>query len=894
MWETLISPSRGSFSLPKMARTFLAAFITACLLTIFSSVAAHAADASWQDDGTILYNGKTYAQQTSPSGVNAAPGSTIYVSRDESQRTASVIVIPPNTDQTKEMGNIEVTNYTIAQDGSLTNAQRPPNGTITLDAKPAPKNKTQCDVAGVGWIVCVVSRFIADGMDNIFGIIAAFLEVKPISSDQNSGLFKAWSVALGIANMMFILAFLAIIYSHLTSYGISNYDIKKMIPKLIVSAVLVNISFYICAVAVDISNILGYSVQQALIDIRKSLPDPVAGSMDSFSWKNITEYVLSGGTIVAGAFAAKAAFLGGTVGGSISGLSFLLLPALVAGALAVLIALLVLAARQALITVLIVVAPLAFVAYLLPNTEKWFEKWRELFMTMLLVFPLFSLLFGGSQLASYIIINNADQLSVVIFAMFIQVAPLAITPFLVKFSGSLLGRLAGMVNNPSKGIVDRTRGWASERAEVQRAKGLEAAAKGRGTMFQRGAFNRELERNNRESWKKRGESHVDAAWHNDRRYRAHHESIGGAELRKASGEAIANRHFEHRKSADRNLRRYVANQRLNDDMIKNMQTATEADWQEMKSKDYTNNPNNQFASVMSANAIARAQATKLNDQAQAYRQGTAEAMHKIEYANAVNRSSSLAKLAGGIDVDGGADSARAAAVMTLKKSRDESTAEGRALYEHYNLSSGQRQDLARGLAVTGVADDGTTRTFTPQDSKYVVRAAVEQQVTYGTLEERQELILKSGGSLNGPKGVLYEHRELIADSMVKGNIGQIANNLGGNSIDDVRAGRMDGTEKLLMNTLESIAKGKMSAQQLLNQDKVTVETYVEAVRRFKEGSIHINGQLSSDLHNELDRLYDNTRRALTDERINAGLGERKNALEELVRMGDSSTPPSGP
>ncbi len=32
-------------------------------------------------------------------------------------------------------------------------------------------------------------------------------------------------------------------------------------------------------------------------------------------------------------------------------------------------------------------------------------------MTMLLVFPLFSLIIGGAQLASFIIIQNADQLS---------------------------------------------------------------------------------------------------------------------------------------------------------------------------------------------------------------------------------------------------------------------------------------------------------------------------------------------------------------------------------------------------------------------------------------------------------------------------------------------------
>lgn len=50
--------------------------------------------------------------------------------------------------------------------------------------------------------------------------------------------------------------------------------------------------------------------------------------------------------------------------------------------------------------------------------------------------------------------------------MFIQVAPLIITPFLIKFSGSLLGRIAGMVNNPAKGLGDRAKNWSKSQADM--------------------------------------------------------------------------------------------------------------------------------------------------------------------------------------------------------------------------------------------------------------------------------------------------------------------------------------------------------------------------------------------------------------------------------------------
>ena len=888
MWETYLLPARGNFSLRKIVLSLLAVLLSALFMATVNTATTHAADASWQDDGSILYGGKTYrATSPTPTGVNAPQGASVFVAREnETSPEASVLFIEPNTDTTKEMA-VKVAEYTVSNTGEYTNPRPPTPITASLEAKPEAKNKTQCDVAGVGWIICVTSRFIAGGMDNIFKIIASYLEVKPISTDTSSGLFKAWSVALGIANLMFILAFLFIIYAHLTSYGMSNYDIKKMIPKLIVAAILVNISYYICAIAVDISNVLGYSVQQALIDIRTSLPDPT-GSLD-FNWRNVTEFVLSGGTIAAGAFAAKAAFLSGAAGGSISGLAFLLFPILVSGALAVLIALLILAARQALITVLIVVAPLAFVAYLLPNTEKWFEKWRELFMTMLLVFPLFSLLFGGSQLASYIVIQNTDQISIVIFAMFIQVAPLVMTPFLIKFSGSLLGRLAGMVNDPKRGIVDRARGWATDRAEVQRGKGYAAAQKGGGTRFQRSAFRRELDKKNREGWKKTGELAGAAGWAHDSRGHRHHSAHHELDDVQKAGDSLSTAHYEKRRSTDANLRRYVAMQNRNEDIAKNYQIKRDADWQEMKSGDYAENANNQFAPVMSAAAIARVQETSINDQAQGYRKGTAEAMQKIEYAKAVVASNDLAKLAGGIDTQGGADSARASAVNVLKKAKLESTSEGKSLYEYFNLSSGDRQKLAKGIAVTGRSDDGTARTFTAADSEYVRMAAIEQQVTYGTLEERQELILKTGQG-----NELYKYRELVSDAMVKGNIGQMANYMGGKTIDDVRGGRLSGTADLLRAAATSIAKGKLSPEQLLNQDKTSMETIVEAVKQVANGQIHLSDEYAMSLPVELSRLFEGADRAMTDPRINVRLGERANSMRELRNLGLNGTPYTSP
>ena len=66
-------------------------------------------------------------------------------------------------------------------------------------------------------------------------------------------------------------------------------------------------------------------------------------------------------------------------------------------------------ARKALIVILIVISPLAFVAFLLPNTEKFFSKWRSTFVGLLMVFPIVGLLFGGGILAGSIVKAGATD-----------------------------------------------------------------------------------------------------------------------------------------------------------------------------------------------------------------------------------------------------------------------------------------------------------------------------------------------------------------------------------------------------------------------------------------------------------------------------------------------------
>lgn len=476
MWEVLVRTPLGRHSLRKFIVLLATLLVAVFGYTLIQSTSVFAAENATWKDSSIVYNDHTYEGPKNAiegDGTKLENGTTYYEYRDDASQKAYLIYFAPGTDPPNAQ------EATLAEYQILANTPTGPLSKKTIritpqDAADPNGNSLQegelnsCQIDGVGWLVCPLTRHIAKAMDYIYGIISEFLEVKPLETTQQGVLYTAWSMARNIANVLFVIGFLILIYGQLSGGLASNYMIKKLLPRIVIAAILVNISYWVCAIGVDLSNILGYAVQDMFVTARNTLTQT---PMEPITWEHATEYILTGGTatIATGTLGA-AAFV--ATGGSIVAAVYLLLPAIVGVILAALVALIVLAMRQALIVLLIIIAPLAFVAYLLPNTEKWFERWRQTFMTMLLLFPIFSLIFGGSQLAGTAIIQTAKSPAIAILGMVVMVAPLVITPIVIKFSGSLLGRIAGMINNPNKGLIDRTRNMAKPRAEYHRDKKL--------------------------------------------------------------------------------------------------------------------------------------------------------------------------------------------------------------------------------------------------------------------------------------------------------------------------------------------------------------------------------------------------------------------------------------
>ena len=128
------------------------------------------------------------------------------------------------------------------------------------------EEKNSCGIDGIGWLVCPVMSFVALINDAAYSAISGFLDIKPAILNDNgaSGAKQGWEFFRNIANAIFAVIFLWIIFSQISNVGVSNYGIKKILPRLIIGALLVNLSYYICQIFVDLSNILGHTLKDAL------------------------------------------------------------------------------------------------------------------------------------------------------------------------------------------------------------------------------------------------------------------------------------------------------------------------------------------------------------------------------------------------------------------------------------------------------------------------------------------------------------------------------------------------------------------------------------------------------------------------------------------------------
>ena len=810
--------------------------------TFLHSTSVYAADAKW-DGHDLTYSNKKYTRITDNNKVkkfNLPDNSLVYINEDKNKKEVKVIYFPSG-----EISSLSSATYAVYSFTPPDTYNQTDTSTISIDPPSENSTSTSCDVQGIGWFICPVSNWLADGIDFMYSALQEFLKTKPLeTTNQNSGIYLAWVIMRNISNVAFIVAFLVIIYSQLTSVGISNYGVKKMIPRLVIAAVLVNLSFTICAILLDLSNIAGYAFQDAFMGIKNTI-STVGENTSTWTWSEVISTALSNGALAVGAGYAVSLAL-------TTELLPMLVPAAALAGLTLLFILLIMAARQALIIILIIISPLAFVCYLLPGTEKWFKKWRDLFLTMLVFFPAFAVVFGGAQLAGIIIIQNASGPNGAIMhvlGMLVQIIPLAITPLIMKFSGGVLGKFAGFVNDKNKGLYDRTKNWSKDRRETIKNKKLANPnmARFNPNRLRRWAdHNSRLRKKNLETSQKNAEN----SFRGTARYKKSdldaRQASRRADLLSAQDD---NRYTEatlghtptdtygKRPLYDRALRTVSATYATRRDLkAHQQQTAFMNDIKDLETE------------------IAVSGLIKNNAQRQQH----------SEFAEQLINSKELRERAGGNvfkDANGnliGANAALASAIATSRSEYAKSIDEARQIIKHYKLDAKQRQ----GLALDKVSISLPGGVNLSGDSIFVREAAIEEQIKYGTAAEVAELLSEL------PPEFYSSAASALAESGVKNK----ASFMGGKLIDDMLKGDINNRGDLMNHFAEWLEGGKYKPETLAPTDADAVKLLIEAV--------NTTSVITDKRRQKLKKVIDTI---LTNERLSANITDAAKEQFEIFR-----------
>lgn len=793
----------------------LVVVVTALLWVIIGGQPAHAADGNWSGE-SIIYDGHGFTKATDfkdPTGTIPA-GSSVYKTVPQtgtgSGSRVFIIYFSPGVDPPTAT-TAKYVEFDTTSSGTISNPQNARD--ITLTVKGEESEYSSCSVGGIGWIICPISVFFAEAMDNVFTILASMIAVQPsVLGDPNNSLYVAWNVMRNIANLAFVIVFLIIIYAQLTNVAVSNYGIKKLIPRLIVAAILVNMSFIITALAIDISNVLGYSIQDVFNTIRE---DTFNITNDNFEGVNNSPWTAVTGVILAGG-----GYIGVTYFLTQSGLYFLV-PLLLGLVFVLVIVVIVLAARQAIIVILVIIAPLAFVANLLPNTEKWFDKWRDLFMTMLIFFPAFSLVFGGSQLAGSIIIQNAgDNIVVVLFGMAVQIAPLVITPLLFKLSGNLLGKIAQIANNPSKGLLDRNKKWAESKGAMHREKkvGDKLAWWNTGgktmQMFDNGA---RKTKDRTELYKMR----ADNKYHKRDDYRAIHDQMEDVQREKRIVEADLEIHSIKNTRGNAIKLEQEMTARVRADQVTDLKGRLDNTYEDLKSN--KGNFAAQYGAsfgALEAEAVDTTRTVALNAmRQQSAKRAQAQNLYQDLKDNTLSvEGQVLRSYAGGVQGHIGAQRALAQAISEQHRAHGEVITNANAILDDYNLDAAQNLSIAKNITIPGV-DISITED--------IQEAAIKRVASNGVIPHIEELLKSVDFSPGGNEN----YRTALVEAL-KGNSSR-PKYIGYGVMDQLGQGIPGGiNDGVLDDWIEGMLRDdKLSAKELAVQDKDTLQRVYTALPR---------------------------------------------------------------
>ena len=401
-------------------------FILATLLTFGTLISAglfHApgVHAQSEDDPPIAPDGQKFQCQVSISG-------DLFWQDAPSPDLASSCGSLPNW--TGETRLVDFTDDEREVEPIPDEPEDDPEGGPEGPTEPIPPEEPTCEsnLPGLGWILCVVAEYLIVFLEDAIGgtLIPSILNYNLIADEANqAGLLSVWSGFRILANIGFVIAFMVVIYAAASGNALSAYDVKRLLPRLLIGSIMVQLSFFICRELVELFNALGSGVTDLML-----APLPGGDERSGLVPSEYSQANGGGGLAVWGEEFATVLTV------------ILLIVAMLFAIGGILTVIIVFILRNIILTILIVISPIAFVAWVLPNTENLFKRWFKFFINNLALFPVAMAFFASGRLMKEIWVDStaADpQFGNVIIGVIMVFLPWVFASQLGKLTNRLTG-----------------------------------------------------------------------------------------------------------------------------------------------------------------------------------------------------------------------------------------------------------------------------------------------------------------------------------------------------------------------------------------------------------------------------------------------------------------------
>ena len=235
-------------------------------------------------------------------------------------------------------------------------------------------------MAGISLIIAVFAMLAGFIFFLIGGVLGSFISqtlsvpLLPGGAGTPGVVTEGWNITRDLVNLLFavILVFIGLA----TILRLQTYRLQQTLPRLILMALLVNFSGVFVAVVVDLANLI--------INVFLSpIGNFSLGNLQALAWDIPANYFLNSLSGLFTTLGDPATILGIVLGTILYGLSILVF--YFVGTFILLGIFLVFLLRVIVLWILTILAPIAFAAYILPSTRRYFNQWLQALITWAIV-----------------------------------------------------------------------------------------------------------------------------------------------------------------------------------------------------------------------------------------------------------------------------------------------------------------------------------------------------------------------------------------------------------------------------------------------------------------------------------------------------------------------------